>query len=159
RVHAHRSDRRGHTERVHAAAAVLLLLTRTTDSPPLCLWQEAGTYPSKSRHAQLAGNAALTAGYIGSHGTNLPRSIEDVNQVPLSLVATSSDGQNWSLTREQMRTQFRIEAFNLFNTPNFQAPKTKIFDGSGRVIATGSQLTSPTQTSERQIQLALKLSS
>ena len=66
--------------------------------------------------------------------------------------------KNWSLTRDRMRTQLRIEAFNLFNTPNFQAPKTKIFDGSGRVIATASQLTSPTQTSERQIQLALKLS-
>ena len=66
--------------------------------------------------------------------------------------------KNWQWSRERMRAQFRLEAFNLFNTPNFQAPKTKIFDGSGRVIAAASQLTSPTQTSERQIQLALRLS-
>jgi len=53
--------------------------------------------------------------------------------------------------------QFRVEAFNLFNTANFQVPKTKIFDGSGNVIPTAKQLTSPTQTSERQIQFALKV--
>jgi hypothetical protein len=36
-------------------------------------------------------------------------------------------------------------------------PKTKIFDGSGNVISTASQLASPTQTPERQVQLALKV--
>jgi len=36
-------------------------------------------------------------------------------------------------------------------------PKTKIFDGSGNVISTASQLAAPTLTPERQIQLALKL--
>jgi hypothetical protein len=66
--------------------------------------------------------------------------------------------KNWPWSHDRGRVQFRIEAFNLFNTVNFQAPKTKIFDGSGNVIPTATQLTSPTQTSERQIQLALKLS-
>ena len=65
--------------------------------------------------------------------------------------------KNWPWAGDRRRAQFRIEAFNLFNTPNFQVPKTKIFDGSGRVISTASQLTSPTQTSERQVQLAIKL--
>lgn len=65
--------------------------------------------------------------------------------------------KNWALWRERMKLQFRAEAFNLFNKPNFQAPKTKVFDGSGNVIPTASQLTSPTQTSEREIQFGLKL--
>ena len=64
--------------------------------------------------------------------------------------------KNWSI-RERFRLQFRAEAFNLLNKANFQAPKTKIFDGSGNVISSGLQLTSPTQTSEREIQLGLKL--
>ena len=64
--------------------------------------------------------------------------------------------KNWSI-RERFRLQFRAEAFNLLNKANFQAPKTKIFDGSGNVISSGLQLTSPTQTSEREIQFGLKL--
>jgi hypothetical protein len=65
--------------------------------------------------------------------------------------------KNWTVT-QKTKLQFRIEAFNLFNKPNFQAPKVKIFDGNGNVIANSSQLTAPTQTSERQVQFALKLS-
>lgn len=64
--------------------------------------------------------------------------------------------KNW-LIHERLRLQFRAEAFNLFNKANYQAPKTKIFDGAGNYISTASQLTSPTQTSEREIQLGIKL--
>jgi len=55
--------------------------------------------------------------------------------------------KNWPWARQRGNVQFRVEAFNLFNTANFQVPKTKIFDGSGNVIPTAKQLTSPTQTS------------
>jgi hypothetical protein len=65
--------------------------------------------------------------------------------------------KNFPLFAERAKLQFRAEAFNLFNRANFQAPKVKIFDGSGNVIPNSSQLTSPTQTSERQIQFGLKL--
>ena len=58
---------------------------------------------------------------------------------------------------ERAKLQFREEAFNLLNRANFQAPKVKVFDGSGNIIPNSSQLTSPTQTSERQIQFGLKL--
>jgi hypothetical protein len=64
--------------------------------------------------------------------------------------------KNWPLMHDRKRLQFRVEVFNLFNRANFQAPKTKIFDGSGNVISTASALTSPTQTTEREIQFALK---
>jgi hypothetical protein len=65
--------------------------------------------------------------------------------------------KNWKLRREGVGLQFRAEAFNLLNRANFQAPKTKIFDGSGNVISYAGQLPSPTATSEREIQFALKL--
>jgi hypothetical protein len=65
--------------------------------------------------------------------------------------------KNWPVSRDRMRLQLRVEAFNLFNTANFQAPKVKIFDGNGNLIPNASQLAAPTQTSERQIQFALKL--
>ena len=41
---------------------------------------------------QLTQNLALTVGYVGSHGVDLPRSIEDANQVPFSLVTFAPDG-------------------------------------------------------------------
>ncbi len=65
--------------------------------------------------------------------------------------------KNWRWAADRRNLQFRVEAFNLFNTANFQAPKTKIFDGNGNVIPTATQLTSPTQTPERQVQFALKV--
>ncbi|HYL34273.1 MAG TPA: TonB-dependent receptor [Bryobacteraceae bacterium] len=65
--------------------------------------------------------------------------------------------KNWLLWHERMKLQFRAEAFNLLNKANYQAPKTKIFDGSGNIVANAAQLTSPTQTSEREIQFGLKL--
>jgi hypothetical protein len=65
--------------------------------------------------------------------------------------------KNWRLWREGTTLQFRAEAFNLLNHANFQAPKTKIFDGSGNVISNAGQLPSPTATSEREIQFGLKL--
>lgn len=66
--------------------------------------------------------------------------------------------KNWALAHERSTLQFRLEAFNLFNRANFQAPKVKIFNGSGNVIPAASQLAAPTQTFERQIQGALKFS-
>src|SRR5262249_28276123 len=40
--------------------------------------------------------------------------------------------KNWTVT-QKTKLQFRIEAFNLFNKANFQAPKVKIFDGNGNI--------------------------
>jgi len=65
--------------------------------------------------------------------------------------------KNWLMFHERVRLQFRAEAFNFLNKANYQAPKTKIFDGSGKPVLNAPQLTSPTQTSERQIQFGLKL--
>ena len=65
--------------------------------------------------------------------------------------------KNWPLRQERMRLQFRAEFFNLFNHANFQEPKVKIFDGKGSVNPSANQLTTPTLTTEREIQFGLKL--
>jgi hypothetical protein len=89
-------------------------------------------------------------GRLGNLGRNTLRG-PGLQDIDASLL------KNWALGHDPRRLQFRIEAFNLLNRANFQVPKTKIFDGSGNVISTASQLASPTQTPERQVQLALKV--
>jgi hypothetical protein len=90
-------------------------------------------------------------GQLGNLGRNTLRG-PGLEEADASLL------KNWPIAHDRMKLQFRLEAFNLFNRANFQAPKVKIFDGNGNVIPSASQLVAPTQTSERQIQLAAKLS-
>jgi hypothetical protein len=57
---------------------------------------------------------------------------------------------------ENSRVEFRAEAFNAFNTPQFNNPNASIgFSGVGKITSAGN----PTvyQRTSRQIQLALKL--
>jgi hypothetical protein len=89
-------------------------------------------------------------GTLGNLGRNTLRG-PGLQEVDFSLF------KNWLIWHERLHLQFRAEAFNLLNKANYQAPKTKIFDGSGAIVANASQLTSPTQTSEREIQFGLKL--
>jgi len=89
-------------------------------------------------------------GQLGNLGRNTLRG-PGLHEFDASLI------KNWPLAHDRTRLQFRIEAFNLFNTVNLQAPKVKIFDGNGNIIPNAGQLTAPTQTSERQIQLAVKI--
>lgn len=58
--------------------------------------------------------------------------------------------------RETMKLQFRAEAFNISNTPQFNQPVGSIAAAnSGRITSAGSEVT--LQRTPRQIQLALKL--
>jgi hypothetical protein len=62
---------------------------------------------------------------------------------------------------ERVNLQLRAEIFNVLNRPNFAAPcgtcgSTAIFDESGGRIENAGQITS-TQTTARQVQVALKL--
>jgi hypothetical protein len=70
-------------------------------------------------------------------------------QVDLSLF------KSFTLT-EKRRVQFRAEAFNAFNTPQFNNPSASIgFSGVGKITSAGNP--SVYQRTPRQIQLALKL--
>jgi hypothetical protein len=57
---------------------------------------------------------------------------------------------NLSKRNEGIRLQFRAEAFNVFNHPQFQGPDTIVGDSNFGVITS-------TVNSPRQLQLALKL--
>jgi hypothetical protein len=61
---------------------------------------------------------------------------------------------------ESFNAQFRVEVFNIFNHPNFEPPLdfNVLFDGSsGNPISGAGRIDSPTATTSRQIQFALKL--
>ena len=56
---------------------------------------------------------------------------------------------------EQLNMQFRAEAFNVFNHPNFASPNPVVFSGNAYNSSAGS-ITS-TSNASRQIQFALKV--
>jgi hypothetical protein len=57
---------------------------------------------------------------------------------------------------EAARLQFRFEAFNLFNRPNFGTPATALMDNAGAPESDAGEITSTVLT-PRQLQFALKL--
>jgi hypothetical protein len=56
---------------------------------------------------------------------------------------------------EQVNMQFRAEAFNVFNHPNFASPNPLVFSGNNYNSSAGS--ITATSNASRQIQFALKL--
>ncbi len=85
---------------------------------------------------------------FGNSGRNILRG-PGTKQIDLSLFKNFRIG-------EQRRVEFRAEAFNALNTPQFNNPNASIgFSGVGRITSAGS----PTvyQRTSRQVQLALKI--
>jgi hypothetical protein len=66
----------------------------------------------------------------------------------------TSLAKNFSVT-EQVNLQFRAEAFNVFNHPNFASPNPVVFSGNSYNSSAGS--ITATSNASRQIQFALKL--
>jgi hypothetical protein len=89
-------------------------------------------------------------GELGNLGRNTLRGPGLVDFDP-SLAKT------WGFDQERMKLQFRVEFFNILNRTNFFEPSQTIFDGSGSLIPTATQLGPPTATTSRQIQFGLKL--
>jgi len=66
----------------------------------------------------------------------------------------TSLAKKFSVT-EQVSMQFRAEAFNIFNHPNFASPNPVVFSGNNYSSSAGA--ITATSTASRQIQFALKL--
>jgi hypothetical protein len=78
--------------------------------------------------------------------------------MPGRIVFDFNLSKNFDIT-ENSKLQFKFDAFNLFNHPNFGTPGRAMFNGNGAFDAsTGTGQVSSTTGSARQIQLALRYS-
>ncbi|HWP86104.1 MAG TPA: TonB-dependent receptor [Terriglobia bacterium] len=90
---------------------------------------------------------ALTLGTLGRNTVIMPgRAVVDFNLTKKFAIGSAEEGQ---------KIEFKFDAFNLFNRPNFGTPARNIMNGSG-VRQIGAGQISSTVGSSRQIQLALK---
>jgi len=112
----------------------------------------SGVLPSEKRTIErwFDPSAFVSPGqYIfGNSGRNVLRG-PGTKQVDLSVFKSFPFGEKW-------RMDFRAEAFNAFNTPQFNNPNSSIgFSGVARITSAGNPPIY--QRTSRQIQLALKL--
>ena len=112
----------------------------------------SGELPSDQRSIDrwfdISAFAAPPQYTFGNSGRNILYG-PGTKQIDLSLF------KSFSFT-EKRRVEFRAEAFNAFNTPQFNNPNASIgFGGVAKIISAGN----PTvyQRTSRQIQLALKV--
>jgi hypothetical protein len=141
---------------------------RFTDGRPMLLWESGGQpLPSYYQRPNLLGPLRCNAGadFLTNYFSNpevavvpppftvgnAPRSVGSCRQ-PGQKNATLSLFKEFSLStlREGARLQFRIEAFNALNHPQFSGPNTQVNGGNFGVITS-------TANSPREVQLALKL--
>jgi len=93
-------------------------------------------------------------GYLGNAGRNMLRGPGFVD-FDLSAVKHNS----WHVAGRSGAIEFRFEAFNVFNRPNFSIPNRVVFAGASEgeaPLSTAGQITS-TANASRQIQLGVKI--
>jgi len=95
--------------------------------------------------------ALETAGYLGNAGRNslFGPGLSELDFALRKNTAIRSLGEAGNL-------EFRAEAFDLFNHPNFSVPNNIVFSSSATPLATAGQITS-TAGSSRQLQFSLRL--
>ena len=108
-----------------------------------CTPYGGSTTPIAGTCANKLGNAGRN-GLVGPGLVNLDFSVYKSN--PLKFISETAD------------LQFRAEAFNILNRPNFSPPNANftLFDANGNAVP-GAGVINQTTTTSRQIQFALKL--
>jgi len=89
-------------------------------------------------------------GQLGNLGRNTLRS-PNIEEFDFSVF------KNHNVFGDKMKVQFRTEAFNLFNRPNFGARTASIINNKGAYVRGNAALRAPTVTLSRQIQFGTKL--
>jgi hypothetical protein len=119
-----------------------------TRNPERYFDPSAFTMPGMAAHPAAGSAAVANPGWLGNVGrhTLIGPGLATLNM---------TFAKNTPLT-ESARLQFRAEFFNLFNRANFDAPSPTIFSNSRVVSPTVGRITD-TETTSRQVQLALKL--
>jgi hypothetical protein len=147
------------------------IFTRTT-GVPFNMFVSGDVLGAKSNQNselpnRVAGCGSMTTGnplaYVNTqcvafpNPTNIPGNIgrnaftgPGLTNFDLSLI---KDTPLW----ERVRLQFRVEAFNVLNHPNFAAPtnNSNAFDGSGNRVSTAGRI-DQLSTASRQVQLGVK---
>jgi hypothetical protein len=138
---------------------VPVLLNPTQNSIPT--WSQRANLTAPLQRAS-GSTSSLTNGYFANPAVlvvpdpftlgNAPRTISSVRQ-PGTNIAAMSLFKEFPLgfLREGSRLQFRAEAFNVFNHPNFAGPHTEVGGGNFGTITSTLQGSGP-----RELQLGLK---
>jgi hypothetical protein len=121
-----------------------------TSSRPNCVSDPTLSDPTPSRWFNTAAFATPALYTFGNCGRSI-LSGPGTHELDLNLE------KNTYISSDRGRyLQFRVEAFNLFNTPQFNNPNASIGSPTAGTISSAGQPADFTRTS-RQIQLALKL--
>jgi hypothetical protein len=121
-----------------------------TSSRPNCVASAALSDPSPNRWFNVAAFATPALYTFGNCGRDILTG-PGTHEVDLNLE------KNTYISGDRSRyLQFRVETFNLFNTPQFNNPNAAIGSAIAGTISSAGQPADFTRTS-RQIQLALKL--
>jgi len=108
-------------------------------------------------------SSLIASGYFANPGVlsapdpftfgNAPRTISNVRQPGVNIASMSLFKEfPLGILREGSRLEFRAEAFNVFNHPNFAGPNTKVGSGNFGMITSTLRNSGP-----RELQLGLKL--
>jgi len=146
-----------------------LPVTLTAGSPStLSALNVGGRTPNSAGcpYSQIAPGIHFVSGavqYFNPQCYTFPSALELGNVAENSVIGPGLVALNYALARnfavtERMHLQFRAEAFNLTNRPNFGQPALSLFSGTGGRTGNAGQITNVvTAAPGRQIQFGLKL--
>jgi hypothetical protein len=173
--HGHNMLSNGIASKLAGGWALNTILSRTSGTPFSVT--ASGTSLNAPGNTQTANQVLGNVQILGGHGPNSPY-FDPAAFSPVTTVAFGSSGRDilrgpglfnidMSLFRdfavtERFKLQFRAEAFNLSNTPQFGNPAANVssatFNSDGSIKALNGYAVVSSASNERQLRFALKFS-